>query len=194
MPPTAFLSLRSEHREVVHPPRRGRERRSLRARRRPRVDRSCRRRRPPRGPGARAVRPIQRSECEPGSPEQIQHTIEDAASREGLATNLLSAVIRKESAFSPCAVSSKGAQGLMQLMPAIQTQFGVTNPFDTTQNINAGAKLLKLLLARYDGDVSLALSAYNAGPGRVDQSGGIPPIPETVSYVSEILKNLSGRE
>jgi soluble lytic murein transglycosylase-like protein len=99
-------------------------------------------------------------------------------------------VIQQESGARPCAVSSKGALGLMQLMPATSDQFGVNDPFDAEQNINAGARLLRQLLTRYSGDVSKTLAAYNAGPGRVDQTDGIPSIPETVHYVSSILSSL----
>src|SRR5205085_361018 len=98
---------------------------------------------------------------------------------------------RQESGSRPCAVSAKGAQGLMQLMPATSQQFGVADPFDARQNIQAGAKFLKQLLTRYGGDVTKALAAYNAGPGRVDQAGGaVPGIPETIHYVSSILSSL----
>jgi len=78
----------------------------------------------------------------------------------------------------------------MQLMPETAQQFGVVDPFDSKQNVEAGTKLLKQLLTKYNGDVSLALSAYNAGSGRVDQEGGIPPIKETINYVADILAKL----
>jgi soluble lytic murein transglycosylase-like protein len=116
--------------------------------------------------------------------------IKEAARRESLTPDLLRAVIRKESAFQPCAVSEKGALGLMQLMPATAARFGVDDPFDPRQNIDAGTKFLGELLKRYGNDLSLALSAYNAGPARVDAKGGIPSIPETVAYVSGILDTL----
>src|SRR5262249_2885260 len=100
------------------------------------------------------------------------------------------AVIDEESAARPCAVSYQGAEGLMQLMPATAEQFDVTDPFDPRQNIAAGTKFLKFLLNKYGNDVGLALGAYNAGPSRVDQEGGIPPIPETINYVGDILRKL----
>ena len=78
----------------------------------------------------------------------------------------------------------------MQLMPATADQFGVSDPFDPKQNVEAGTKLLKQLLAKYGGDVSLTLSAYNAGSGRVDRDGGVPQIPETQKYVTDILGKL----
>jgi Predicted soluble lytic transglycosylase fused to an ABC-type amino acid-binding protein len=85
---------------------------------------------------------------------------------------------------------AKGAQGLMQLMPSVQQQFGVTDPYDPKQNVSAGTRLLKQLLGQFGGDVPLALGAYNAGAGRVEQYGGVPPFPETVGYVSGILSDM----
>ena len=78
----------------------------------------------------------------------------------------------------------------MQLMPAVQTQFGVTNPYDPQQNVAAGTKLLKQLLDQYGGDLAKALGAYNAGSGRVDQFGGVPPFPETIRYVDSIMSDV----
>ena len=105
-------------------------------------------------------------------------------------TDLVRAVVRKESAYNPCATSIKGAQGLMQLMPSVQAQFGVTDPYDPKQNISAGTRLLKQLLDTYGGDLPKALGAYNAGTTRVDQFGGVPPFPETMRYVTGILGDL----
>jgi soluble lytic murein transglycosylase-like protein len=99
-------------------------------------------------------------------------------------------VIRKESAFYPCAVSPKGALGLMQLMPATAEMLGVTDPFDPKQNVDAGAKFLKQLIEKYAGDLPLALSAYNAGPARVDTARGVPDIAETKNYVADILSSI----
>ncbi len=114
----------------------------------------------------------------------------EAAQREGLEPKLLTAVIEQESAFRPCAISDKGAQGLMQLMPETTARLTVKDPFDAKQSIDAGAKYLKELLARYSGNLGLALGAYNAGPDKVDQAGGIPNIPETTSYVNAILTKM----
>lgn len=116
--------------------------------------------------------------------------IQTAAANNGLDPALLSAVIQQESGGDPNAVSSAGAQGLMQLMPATAADLGVSNPFDPQQNVNGGAAYLRQLLDRYNGDTSLALAAYNAGPRRVDQYGGIPPFPQTQNYVSSILARL----
>jgi soluble lytic murein transglycosylase-like protein len=80
---------------------------------------------------------------------------------------------------------------MMQLMPATAVELGVTNPFDARQNIDGGARYLSRLLQRFSGDLKLALAAYNAGPGRVDGYGDVPPIPETMNYVSTILRSLS---
>jgi soluble lytic murein transglycosylase-like protein len=136
------------------------------------------------------VEMLSAADCDPVPPDQLARYIHDAAQREGIEPELLRAVIRKESGFRPCAVSPKGAQGLMQLMPATAEMLNVGDPFDARENINAGTRLLKLLLARYSGDLSLALGAYNAGPGAVDRFGGVPPYPETVNYVSDILKGV----
>jgi soluble lytic murein transglycosylase-like protein len=132
-------------------------------------------------------------ECEALPEEELRDAIEDAARREGLTPDLLRAMIGQESGFRPCAVSRRGAQGLMQLMPATQAQFGVSDAFDARQNIGAGAKLMKRLLDRYGGDLALALGAYNAGPGHVDRYGGVPLFPETLNYVSSVLEKLAPR-
>jgi soluble lytic murein transglycosylase-like protein len=128
--------------------------------------------------------------CERPPADKIQELVDEGAKKSGLDTNLVRAVVKKESAYNPCAMSIKGAQGLMQLMPAVQTQFGVTDPYNAEQNISAGTRLLKQLLGSYGGDLSKALGAYNAGSARVDQFGGVPPFPETMQYVSGILGDL----
>jgi len=125
--------------------------------------------------------------CDPVPQPELSQMIDDAAGREGVDPGLVREVARQESAFRPCAVSSKGAEGLMQLMPATQMQLGVSNPFDPGESLEAGTRLLKQLIDRYHGDLTLALSAYNAGAGRVDKAGGIPEIPETKNYVYTIL-------
>ncbi len=121
---------------------------------------------------------------------ELDQLIDQNSKTQGVKSELIRAVISQESANRPCAVSVKGAQGLMQLMPATAEQFGVSDPFDPKQNVEAGTKLLKQLLAKYGGDVSLTLSAYNAGSGRVDRDGGVPQIPETQKYVTDILGKL----
>ena len=130
------------------------------------------------------------ADCDPMPANQLDPLISDAARKEQVSTELIRAVIDKESAARPCAVSYQGAEGLMQLMPETAEEFEVSDPFDPKQNIEAGTKFLKFLLNRYGNDVGLALGAYNAGPTRVDQFGGIPPIPETINYVDDILRKL----
>jgi hypothetical protein len=105
---------------------------------------------------------------------------------QGLAPELVYAVIEQESRFTNGAVSSKGAAGLMQLMPETQATFGVSNPFDPVQNVATGARFLKAMLVRFK-DLRLALAAYNAGPETVARAGDVPAIPETVQYVQRIL-------
>ena len=128
--------------------------------------------------------------CEAISQPELVRMIDVAAHRENVDPALVREVARQESGFRPCAVSPKGAEGLMQLMPATQIQLQVQNPFSAQESLEAGSKLLKQLLDRYQGDLSQALSAYNAGPARVDQAGGVPKIPETQNYVSNILNRL----
>ena len=129
-------------------------------------------------------------DCEPVSEPQLGSMIEHAAERHGVDPAVVREVARQESAFHPCAVSPKGAEGLMQLMPATQAMFAVSDPFNAQESLEAGVKLLKQLIDRYHGDLTLALSAYNAGAGRVDKAGGIPDIPETRNYINEILTRL----
>lgn len=130
------------------------------------------------------------TDCDPVPSEELDTLVKDAAGKEGVAPELVHAVIQKESAARPCAISYRGAQGLMQLMPATAEQFEVSDAFDPRQNVQAGTRLLKLLLNRYDNDVALALGAYNAGAARVDREGGVPAIPETQNYVFDILSKL----
>jgi soluble lytic murein transglycosylase-like protein len=119
--------------------------------------------------------------------------IESAAAKHGISAALIEAVIRVESGFQPRAVSRKGAQGLMQLMPGTAAQLGVKDVFDPEQNIHAGTRYLALLLRLFEGDVSLACAAYNAGVKTVRRYGGIPPYPETQQYVKKIARLLDGR-
>ncbi len=133
-------------------------------------------------------------DCAPIGEEEADTLIHAAAARQSLSPALLRSVIKQESAFRPCAVSYKGAQGLMQLMPATAEELGVRDPFDPQQNIEGGAAFLRQLLNRYGGDLKLALSAYNAGAARVDASGDVPDIPETQNYVSDIVDDLNTKK
>ncbi len=134
--------------------------------------------------------PSEAPECDALPEIELTPLIDGAAQGNQVQSKLLRGVIEQESARRPCAVSSKGAKGLMQLMPATAEQFHVDDPFDARQNVEAGAKYLKELLDRYKGDVRLALAAYNAGPAAVDQARGIPEIKETQEYVEAILKKI----
>ena len=125
--------------------------------------------------------------CDPLPQPELSKMIDEVAEKQGVDKSLVLEVARQESGFRPCAVSAKGAEGLMQLMPETQAQFQVSDPFDPRQSLEAGSKLLKTLLERYHGDLSLALSAYNAGPGRVDKARAVPDIAETKNYVFSIL-------
>ncbi len=131
--------------------------------------------------------------CDPMATAELEQLIEQNSKQHGVKSDLIRAVINQESGNRPCAVSSKGAQGLMQLMPATADELGVADPFNAKENVEAGTRLLKQLLAKYNGDVSLTLAAYNAGAGRVDRDGGVPAIPETLSYVTQILAKLPKR-
>jgi soluble lytic murein transglycosylase-like protein len=128
--------------------------------------------------------------CDPMPAAELDKLVEQSSQQERVKPDLIRGVIAEESGARPCAVSWKGAQGLMQLMPATSEQFGVKDPFDPRQNVEAGAKLLKQLLTKYKDDVNLALAAYNAGEGRVDKDGGVPQIAETQNYVTDIQSKL----
>jgi soluble lytic murein transglycosylase-like protein len=118
--------------------------------------------------------------------EAYDSLIEEAAQIYGVDDDLIRSIMQTESAFDPFAVSRAGALGLMQLMPAIAREFGVTNPFDPRQNIMAGTRLLRELLDSYRGNVKLAVASYNAGPTAVRRYGRVPPYRETQNYVKRV--------
>ena len=124
--------------------------------------------------------------------ERYRTMIDDHANRHGLDPRLLEAVIKTESNFNQRAVSSKGAQGLMQLMPQTASLMGVDNPFDADQNISGGARYLHEMLDRFNGNLTLALAAYNAGPLNVEKYGCVPPFAETQNYVKRIYSMYKG--
>ena len=128
-----------------------------------------------------------RNQRAPGTGE-IDQSINEASSNYGLPACLIKGVIKAESAFQVNAVSSAGAQGLMQLMPETAKELGVKDPFDIDQNIDGGTRYLKKMLELFGGDVKLALAAYNAGPGTVNRYNGNVPYRETMLYVKRVLK------
>jgi hypothetical protein len=118
--------------------------------------------------------------------DRYRESIDRIAERHGVDKALVRAVIHAESAFNPQARSRVGAQGLMQLMPETAAELGVGNPFDPDENIDGGVRYLAMLLERYNKDIRLATAAYNAGPGAVQEYGGVPPYAETQAYVRRI--------
>jgi soluble lytic murein transglycosylase-like protein len=120
--------------------------------------------------------------------------IQSASEKYGVDADLVFSVIAAESNFNPRAVSRRGARGLMQLLPSTATRLGVKDIFDPAENIDAGTKYLRDLMARYRGDLVLTLAAYNAGPGAVQRYGRVPPYNETISYVRAIRKTYVERK
>jgi soluble lytic murein transglycosylase-like protein len=119
--------------------------------------------------------------------ENIVQLVDMFCDEMGVDPDLIKAMISVESNFNPDATSGVGAMGLMQLMPDTARSLGVDNAYDIYQNLNGGIKMIKNLIDSFNGNVKLALAAYNAGSGRVKEYGGVPPIPETVNYVDSIL-------
>lgn len=126
------------------------------------------------------------------APPALDAAVRRIAAEQSLPPELLHSVIQVESNYNSGAVSPKGAQGLMQLIPETARRFGVTDSFDPVDNIQGGAKYLKYLLDLYKGDYPRALAAYNAGEKAVAKYGGVPPYPETQNYVAQVKKRLDG--
>ncbi|HXN49961.1 MAG TPA: lytic transglycosylase domain-containing protein [Bryobacteraceae bacterium] len=126
--------------------------------------------------------------------DPLEKLIAGAAGRQGLDPDFVASVVKAESGFVTTATSPKGAQGLMQLMPHTAATLGVTNVFDPASNLEGGTRYLRQLLDRYEGDAVKALAAYNAGPQRVAEFGGMPPFPETYAYVARIIQDYNRKK
>jgi len=137
--------------------------------------------------GVPGPRPV---ESAPVTGVKIDAFIATAAARYGVSEELIAAIIEAESEFNPRAVSRRGAQGLMQLMPETAATLGVDDPFDPRANIDGGVRHLRALMDRFDNNLPLALAAYNAGEVAVIKHRGVPPYRETQGYVSRILRRL----
>jgi hypothetical protein len=135
-------------------------------------------------PGARVVRDV----------VDLNQVVSEASGKYRLDPDLVNSVIKAESGFNVRAVSRKGAQGLMQLMPNTASKLGVPNAFDAQANVDGGTRYLRELLERYNFDLVKALAAYNAGPRRVEQYGGLPPYYETHAYVARIVKDFNKKK
>ena len=128
----------------------------------------------------------------PGA-NSFTQSIQQSADKYGVNPNLVSAVVQAESGGNPRAVSPAGAMGLMQLMPSNVSEYGVTDPFDPDQNIDAGTHQLANLLSQYNGDINLALAGYNAGPNAVRRYNGVPPFPETQQYIQRVRQLMENK-
>jgi hypothetical protein len=124
----------------------------------------------------------------------LNQVVNAASDKHLIDADLISSVIHAESGFNPKALSPKGAQGLMQLMPSTASQLGVTDAFDPAANVDAGTRYLRALLLQYNGDLAKALAAYNAGPLRVQQYHGVPPYRETRAYVAQVIKDFNRKK
>lgn len=131
---------------------------------------------------------------QPSQSQSLNELISGAGERHQIDPDFINSVIRAESGFNSHAVSKKGAQGLMQLMPQTASQLGVANPLDPQANVEGGTRYLRELLEKYNFDVPKALAAYNAGPKRVDRYRGIPPYSETQAYVAQVIRDFNRKK
>jgi len=128
------------------------------------------------------------------NPQGLSAIVKGASARNQVDADLIASVIRAESANNPRAVSPKGAQGLMQLMPQTASMLGIKNTFDAAENVDGGVRYLRDLLLLYDNDMIKALAAYNAGPQRVQQYKGLPPYRETHAYVARVIRDYNRKK
>jgi Transglycosylase SLT domain len=143
---------------------------------------------------AATLAPARSVKLQPLKPQELNEVIHSISDQNQLDPDFVSSVIHAESGFNQHAVSPKGAQGLMQLMPGTASKLGVSNAFDPRANVEGGTRYLSELLQRYNFDVIKALAAYNAGPGRVQQYGGVPPYYETRTYVARIVRDYNRKK
>jgi len=143
---------------------------------------------------APALAPARLAEPQPLNSKDLKEVINTISDQHNLDPDFVNSVIHAESGFNPHAVSPKGAQGLMQLMPGTASKLGVSNAFDPRANVEGGTRYLSELLERYNFDVIKALAAYNAGPQRVQRYGGVPPYYETRAYVARIVRDYNRKK
>ncbi len=127
------------------------------------------------------------------APAELNEIVDRIASQQGVEAPLVHSVILAESNYNTTAVSPKGAQGIMQLIPSTARRFGVSNTFDAADNIQGGVRYLRFLLDYYHGDYTKSIAAYNAGEAAVDKYDGVPPFPETLGYVRTVARNLTAQ-
>jgi len=139
----------------------------------------------------RLVRAVVAPAAAPVPPAQLNQLVDNIATEQGVEVPLVQSVILAESNYNATAVSPKGAQGIMQLIPSTARRFGVSNTFDPADNIQGGVRYLRFLLDYYNDDYTKAIAAYNAGEAAVDKYQGVPPFAETLGYVRTVAKNLA---